>query len=669
MTEELAIRESTIELSITPVMDLATAKARLAQFQEFVAGYMVPEEDFGIIPGTAKPTLLKPGADKLCEIYGLSDEFEIIAEYSREDWTMIPPLFDYTIRCTLRSKRTGALAATGLGSCNSYEGKYRWRDLKRTCPKCGQPTIIKGKEEFGGGYICWKKEGKSNGCGAKFSADDKQIIGQAVGRTENDDIATLKNTILKMSKKRCLGSNTSILVSSSSGVSRCRVDNLFQMWNMNNREPLMLPMKGGWGRVVGMTREERPQAVRIRLADGSAVFCSGEHVWPTTRGEQLTADIQVGDVMIRTQPELAGQMTVDESIAWTVGCYLAEGHCDRGHVKFTVNADEIESFIPTIEKAASIVGGRVSASRRAKGNVGDIIVTGPAFSGLMQQFSIGSDCYGKHLSKYAWRQGKDFIRLLLKGYLDGDGHLQNYREGRPQNKWILGFTGENFALADDLRCISAILGHRHSIRRGVSTCGGTEFPTFEGWISFDEPRYNGKNLEEVTEIRVINQKSVLYDIEVEDPHLFLLPNGITSHNSKIDATLSATRSSGIFTQDLEDIGAQEGGHAPQPQHRAAEPMKDSVKPESLKPPGKDAQDFLDEQEEAKALQPAPRKPAGPTISEAQQKRFFAIATQAGWKKDEIKAAMLKEFRLEHSADIMKADYERIVQWFIDGGGR
>jgi hypothetical protein len=202
MDNELAVRESNVELAITPVMDLATAKARLAQFQEFVAEYMVPEEDFGTIPGTAKPTLLKPGADKLCELYGLSDEYEILSEYSREDWTMIPPLFDYTIRALLRSKRSGALVATGMGSCNSYEGKYRWRDLKRGCPECGQATVIKGKEEYGGGWLCWKKDGKSNGCGAKFADDDQKITEQTVGRIENEDIATLKNTILKMAKKR-----------------------------------------------------------------------------------------------------------------------------------------------------------------------------------------------------------------------------------------------------------------------------------------------------------------------------------------------------------------------------------------------------------------------------------------------------------------------------------
>jgi len=201
-TKEIVVQNPERELMLAPVMDLKTAKARLAEFQQFIKEYLVEEEDYGVIPGTTKPTLYKPGADKLCELYGLADEYEVVGEYSREDWSAIPPLFDYTIRCVLRSKRSGIAAASGMGSCNSYEGKYRWRDLKRKCPNCGQETVIKGKEEYGGGWICWKKEGRSNGCGMKFSDDDERIANQIVGRIENDDIATLKNTILKMAKKR-----------------------------------------------------------------------------------------------------------------------------------------------------------------------------------------------------------------------------------------------------------------------------------------------------------------------------------------------------------------------------------------------------------------------------------------------------------------------------------
>ena len=193
---------------LTPVFDIALAKKRLAEFQEFVKEYLVPDEDYGQIPGTPKPTLYKSGADKLCELYGLADSYEFATK--TEAWDREPPLFDYTILCKLTHIQSGALVASGLGSCSSYEGKYRYRDLKRKCPSCGKDTIIKGRAEFSkgqagyedGGWVCWKKEGKSDGCGAKFAEADEAVASQIVGKIENDDLATLKNTVLKMAKKR-----------------------------------------------------------------------------------------------------------------------------------------------------------------------------------------------------------------------------------------------------------------------------------------------------------------------------------------------------------------------------------------------------------------------------------------------------------------------------------
>jgi hypothetical protein len=197
--EAIVVRDEQPDYSLvlTPVMNIEIAKKRLAEFQEFVRGYLVEGEDFGTIPGTPKPTLLKPGADKLCELYGMADEYEILTQV--EKFESDPPLFDYTVKCILTSRRDGRLVATGLGSCNSYEGKYKWRDSQRVCPNCKQACIIKGKEEYGGGWLCFAKKG---GCGAKFGDGDELIEGQKIGRVPNDDIATIKNTILKMAKKR-----------------------------------------------------------------------------------------------------------------------------------------------------------------------------------------------------------------------------------------------------------------------------------------------------------------------------------------------------------------------------------------------------------------------------------------------------------------------------------
>jgi hypothetical protein len=178
---------------LRPIMDLATAKERLRQFQEFVKFYLVENEDFGTIPGTPKPTLYKSGADKLCELYGLSDEYLEMAK--TVDWDK--GLFDYEFRCIL--KRGDRIVTSGMGCCSSFESRYRWRESSRKCPQCGKETIIKGRAEYGGGWLCFKKKG---GCGYKFMDSDPSIVSQETGKVLNPDPADLKNTIMKMAKKR-----------------------------------------------------------------------------------------------------------------------------------------------------------------------------------------------------------------------------------------------------------------------------------------------------------------------------------------------------------------------------------------------------------------------------------------------------------------------------------
>ena len=208
--ETRAVTLRSDDLVPTMVSDVRGAKARLQELQSFVREVMQEGEDFGVIPGTTKPVLLKPGAEKLCEIYGLTQRVEVVTRI--EDWER--PFFHYEIRCDLVSKRSGLVVGSGLGSCNSREARYRWRDAQRICPHCEKPAIIKGREEYGGGWLCFAKRG---GCGAKFADDDATITDQSLGRVENDDVYTLVNTLLKMAKKRAVVDAT-ISVTRSSGI-------------------------------------------------------------------------------------------------------------------------------------------------------------------------------------------------------------------------------------------------------------------------------------------------------------------------------------------------------------------------------------------------------------------------------------------------------------------
>ena len=100
------------------------AKRRLQQLQAFVSSTMVKDLDYGVIPGTDKPSLLQPGAQKLAEIYGFAHSFEPVDTV--KDWERGFFYFEY--RCVLRSRRDQSLICEGIGSCNSKESKYagRW---------------------------------------------------------------------------------------------------------------------------------------------------------------------------------------------------------------------------------------------------------------------------------------------------------------------------------------------------------------------------------------------------------------------------------------------------------------------------------------------------------------------------------------------------------------
>jgi len=195
-----------------PALTITQAAERRNAIVEFTQTIMRQGVDFGAIPGTDKPTLLKPGAEKLCTQFGLSPSFEQVE--ATRDWTGAhtggEPLFFYEYRCRL--VRDGRVVGEGIGSCNSWEKKYRYRKAERVCPACGAAAIIKGKKEYGGGWLCF---GKKGGCGAKYGENEPAITQQEAGQVPNTEVADLVNTISKMAQKRALVAATLIALNAS----------------------------------------------------------------------------------------------------------------------------------------------------------------------------------------------------------------------------------------------------------------------------------------------------------------------------------------------------------------------------------------------------------------------------------------------------------------------
>lgn len=167
---------------------------QIQTIQQLMKSVMTDGEHFGKIPGCGdKPALLKAGAEKLGFTFRLAPKFKI------EKSDLPNGHREYGITCELYHIVTGAFVGSGVGTCSTMESKYRYRKAERACPTCGNASIIKGKDDFGGGWVCWKKKG---GCDAKFKDGDQSIESQETGKKENEDPADQFNTVLKMGKKR-----------------------------------------------------------------------------------------------------------------------------------------------------------------------------------------------------------------------------------------------------------------------------------------------------------------------------------------------------------------------------------------------------------------------------------------------------------------------------------
>lgn len=166
------------------VMPPATIRARLTQLAQYKA-MMVDGEDYGVIPGTQKPTLYQPGADTLCIAAGLRIGQPEFIERT-EDWEH--GFFYYLVRLPLHDDRE-LPAAWGIGSANSREERYAYRWV---------PTWKLSDEE--------KERAKAEGWRTEWrTSKGKRYF---FYRAPNDEIYTLVNTLQKMAVKRAYVSAT-----------------------------------------------------------------------------------------------------------------------------------------------------------------------------------------------------------------------------------------------------------------------------------------------------------------------------------------------------------------------------------------------------------------------------------------------------------------------------
>jgi len=153
----------------TPI-PLNLIKEHQSALKEMMRAILQENVDFGIIPGTNKPSLWKPGAEKILSRFRIHVGQPVIEDMGSEQ--------EIRIRVMLPGiTPDGICRGFGIGECSSFESKYRWR--KAVCQEEYDETDPFERRKK------WNKDGTYQ----------HQIQTSA---------ADLGNTILKMAKKRAI---------------------------------------------------------------------------------------------------------------------------------------------------------------------------------------------------------------------------------------------------------------------------------------------------------------------------------------------------------------------------------------------------------------------------------------------------------------------------------
>jgi hypothetical protein len=185
MTTEIVHAEATPATAVSPIGHIKRLQEAMGAIQQAKDELLTEGTDYGLIPGTDKPTLFQPGSELLLKLFGYGFKYEV--EERIEDWDT--PFFRYQVKGIVVDG-LGNTVAEGPGEANSREGRY----LRRQCPKCESGVWDNRKQQAQGKFTDQ----------APFTCKNKQC--DFTGKKPSDvpeifDFA-LVNTMMKMAVKR-----------------------------------------------------------------------------------------------------------------------------------------------------------------------------------------------------------------------------------------------------------------------------------------------------------------------------------------------------------------------------------------------------------------------------------------------------------------------------------
>lgn len=254
-------------------LSAAEVKEHVKLITSVMLEVMLPGTHYDTIPGTASPTLLKAGAEKILTTFRIACIPEV------QDLGV-----DGEIRIRVLAKgvhqTSGTIVGTGVGECSSNEEKYQWRGS--VCDEEFDATPENSRR------IKWSKG---------YSDNPPYCVRQV--KTNPADLA---NTVLKMAKKRAMVD----LCLTSTAASDVFIQDLDDM-------PAEL---------VAAHQKKTKQAQKPRIASGNASKPASESQCKLLRAKLHTKGKTEDDLCKNFNLKALENMTmgrVNDAIAWIEG--------------------------------------------------------------------------------------------------------------------------------------------------------------------------------------------------------------------------------------------------------------------------------------------------------------------------------------------------------------
>jgi len=345
----------------------------------------------------------------------------------------------------------------------------------------------------------------------------------------------------------CLGGSTLIPIFTPNGFTVMYLKDILKTYGKEDgtiKEGVYLVNKNGQRAKLLRWAKRKQPARHIKFRDGLEITCSDKHKFLLAdKGLIKTQDIKVGDVVQKLKgfdfPRLV-ESKFDYNWGWFIGLYLAEGSLLRNGIQLSIHQKEAKRFLPLINKLFADFGIKFKKQKIKRSKGVALFSTRKIPVAIIKTFIKGKTSFTKRLTPEAFKHGKEFLRGIVDGWLDGDGHYEKYNQ-----RWDAKIC-RNRKLARNLRTICWIVGYSFRLTKGHNTGYITKEKKEQKFYrikirKIERGHWLKKEDTEVQRIRkCFPRQRELFDIEVEGG-LFALTNGAITHNSKLNPTNSCKR--------------------------------------------------------------------------------------------------------------------------------